>query len=350
MHTGHLWKKIHSSYDKMTIWPIMLLLQLHKALSISSQESSQNFHRLGYKKQGSPFSAVQGPRNMTDQIAVSSDNQEQIWIYHIWRIYLYGKGGTRGTFAISSYQVLELLVVLLIILYNLPGRTNCSPPRRPRAGDTGGNPSAASATLSSSPSPRRCRNAPPENRAASRDGGGEANPRRRPVSARGWRAGAWCKADDAAWRRWIRRRCGRIWPPRGWIRRIHAGSGRRRRRLAAGGWWLAATTRAGGWWLAAAGEGGRCMQRMQWRRRGHGGGGGGGWRGETRLEADACGGRGRRCDWRLRRPAHMEARLEAGVRGGRGGGRSGGSADDGGGRRGTAGDRGRLQGATDRRW
>lgn len=114
MHTGHLWKKIHSSYDKMTIWPIMLLLQLHKALSISSQKSSQNFHRLGYKKQGSPFSAVQGPRNMTEQIAVSSDNQEQIWIYHIWRIYLYGKGGTRGTFAISSYQVLELLDVLLI--------------------------------------------------------------------------------------------------------------------------------------------------------------------------------------------------------------------------------------------
>lgn len=73
MHTGHLWKKIHSSYDKMTIWPIMLLLQLHKALSISSQKSSQNFHRLGYKKQGSPFSAVQGPRNMTDQIAVSSE-------------------------------------------------------------------------------------------------------------------------------------------------------------------------------------------------------------------------------------------------------------------------------------
>ncbi|EAY98164.1 hypothetical protein OsI_20080 [Oryza sativa Indica Group] len=63
----------------------------------------------------------------------------------------------------------------------------------------------------------------------------------------------------------------------------------------------------GGWWLAAAGEGGRRVPRTRWRRRGHGGGGGGGWRGETRLEADVCGGRERRCDWMLRRPACVEA-------------------------------------------
>ncbi|BAD73547.1 hypothetical protein [Oryza sativa Japonica Group] len=37
------------------------------------------------------------------------------------------------------------------------------------------------------------------------------------------------KVDDAAWRRWrrqIRRRRGWIWPPRGWIRCLHDGSGR----------------------------------------------------------------------------------------------------------------------------
>uniref|UniRef100_A0A0E0IIV0 Uncharacterized protein n=1 Tax=Oryza nivara TaxID=4536 RepID=A0A0E0IIV0_ORYNI len=61
------------------------------------------------------------------------------------------------------------------------------------------------------------------------------------------------KADDAAWRRRIRCRRGRIQPPRDWIRRIHAGSG----------------------WSKPSGAYDRS-------------GGGGGWR----LEAGACGGRG----------------------------------------------------------
>lgn len=300
MHTGHLWKKIHSSYDKMTIWPIMLLLQLHKALSISSQESSQNFHRLGYKKQGSPFSAVQGPRNMTDQIAVSSDNQEQIWIYHIWRIYLYGKGGTRGTFAISSYQVLELLVVLLIILYNLPGRTNCSPPRRPRAGDTGGNPSAASATLSSSPP---AADAAPRTR-ASRDGAASqpdgARLRVDGGRPRGARLRRGVETVDPAP---LRGSASRVDPA------IHAGSGPGGGALAAGG--VVGRRTRGPRLVAAAARGRACRgcsgdgeatvaRRWRMARRAAGG----------RRIAEAAAAIGER------RPAHMEALAEAGVRGG----------------------------------
>nr|BAD36692.1 unknown protein [Oryza sativa Japonica Group] len=204
-----------------------------------------------------------------------------------------------------------------------------SPPPRPRVGDTGGNPSAAAATLSSSPSPRRRRSALLENRTASRDGGGEANPRRRPVSARGWRAGARCKADDAAWRQWIRRRCGRIRPPRGWIRWIHAGFGRRRRRLAAtttepeaaGGWRRRREPEAAaaGGWRPPAKEAGAC--------RGRGGDGEAmvaeavedgagrrGWR-PTRAEAadgDTTGGcGGRRTGRRGWRPACVEAAVAA---------------------------------------
>uniref|UniRef100_A0A0E0BAN9 Uncharacterized protein n=1 Tax=Oryza glumipatula TaxID=40148 RepID=A0A0E0BAN9_9ORYZ len=133
---------------------------------------------------------------------------------------------------------------------------------RPCAGDSGGKPSTAAATLSSSSSPRRCRRTERLAGAAAARPNLDGALRMEGGPARG------AEVEDAAWRRQIQRRRGRIRPPRGWIRiwpeQAALGQRRREAKAAASGGWRQLVKEASAREAATGGGGDQHVRRTQW--------------------------------------------------------------------------------------